>query len=96
MEGEGGPTATETASPSSSPPHEPDFSPVGSPDETVSDLPPLPSEDDHDHDHDHGPDQSAGTGGLTDDLKHKIIKQAGPSPALYVYLNLSCSLVFEP
>ncbi|XP_048323577.1 la-related protein 6A [Ziziphus jujuba] len=75
MEGEGGPTATETASPSSSPPHEPDFSPVGSPDETVSDLPPLPSEDDHDHDHDHGPDQSAGTGGLTDDLKHKIIKQ---------------------
>lgn len=79
MEGEGGPTASSPPSP----PHDPGFSPVGSPDETVSDLRALPSDEDQDHDHDHGRDQSAGTGGLTDDLKHKTIKQASLTLAFY-------------
>lgn len=87
MEGEGGPTAS-SSPPSPPPPQVPDFSPVDSPDDTVPGPRALASDDDHelenehendqdhDHDHVHGHDQSAGTGGLTEDLERKIIKQA--------------------
>ena len=78
MEGEEGPTVTvaaptvtvvirSTDSPPPSPTDGSDVSPVGSPDRTSSEIQPQPSDDD--------PDQSSGTGGLSDDLKQKIIKQ---------------------
>ncbi|KAF3451117.1 hypothetical protein FNV43_RR07206 [Rhamnella rubrinervis] len=98
MEGEGGPTASSSppSPPPPPPPHDPDLSPVDSPDDTVPGPRALPSDDDHeleqeherenhqdqDHDHDHDHDQSAGTGGLTEDLKRKIIKQASLFPSL--------------
>ncbi|KAF3449922.1 hypothetical protein FNV43_RR06001 [Rhamnella rubrinervis] len=93
MEGEGGPTASSSPpSPPPPPPHDPDLSPVDSPDDTVPGPRALLSDDDHeleqeherenhqDQDHDH--DQLAGTGGLTEDLKRKIIKQASLFPSL--------------
>lgn len=60
----------------STPPNDSDVSPVGSPDHTSSEIQPMPSDDD--------PDQSAVTaGGLSEDLKQKIIKQARSlSPSL--------------
>ncbi|PQQ20417.1 la-related protein 6A [Prunus yedoensis var. nudiflora] len=78
MEGEEGPTVTVTAptttvvirstdSPPPSPTDGSDVSPVESPDRASSEIQPQPSDDD--------PDQSSGTGGLSDDLKQKIIKQ---------------------
>ena len=90
MEGEGGPTAS-SSPPSPPAPHDPDFSPVDSLDDTVPGPRAQPSDDDHelelehendqDHDHVHGHDQSAGTSGLTEDLKRKIIKQASLFPS---------------
>ncbi|XP_008225473.1 PREDICTED: la-related protein 6A [Prunus mume] len=78
MEGEEGstvtvdaPTATVVIRSTDSPPPSPtdgsDVSPVGSPDRASPEIQPQPSDDD--------PDQSSGTGGLSDDLKQKIIKQ---------------------
>ena len=84
MEGEEGPTVTtatvttpadttptvitcSTDAPPPSPPHGSDISPVGSPGRASSEIQPQPSADD--------PDQSSGTGGLSEDLKQKIIKQ---------------------
>ncbi|KAM1045468.1 hypothetical protein EV1_036068 [Malus domestica] len=79
MEGEEGPTVTTPAdttptvitcgidAPPPSPPHGSDISPVGSPGRASSEIQPQPSDDD--------PDQSSGTGGLSEDLKQKIIKQ---------------------
>ncbi|XP_050368397.1 la-related protein 6A [Argentina anserina] len=66
MEGEEGPTdavpTTNAGSPPPSPPNDSDVSP----DRAAPEVPRLPSDDDH--------DQSSG-GGLTEDLKLKIIKQ---------------------
>ncbi|KAI5331962.1 hypothetical protein L3X38_022089 [Prunus dulcis] len=78
MEGEEGPTVTvaaptatavirSTDSPPPSLTDGSDVSPVGSPDRVSSEIQPQPSDDD--------PDQSSGTGGLSNDLKQKIIKQ---------------------
>lgn len=97
MEGvEGPPSAT---APHSGPPSPPqdldhDFTPVGSPghdheydDHALHEIHALPSDEDHEHvqELDQGQDHSGGTGVLTDELKHKIIKQAGrcPSPLSY-------------
>lgn len=77
MEGEEGSTdaaivAVAIAS-DSTPPNDSDVSPVGSPDHTSAEIQPLPSDDD--------PEQSAVTaGGLSEDLKQKIIKQARSPP----------------
>ncbi|GLT59841.1 hypothetical protein SLA2020_326380 [Shorea laevis] len=59
------------------PPHgPPDFIPVGSPEDTFPEILSPPSDEDHDHDHDQDQENStSGAGVLTDDLKHKIIKQ---------------------
>nr|XP_004293591.2 PREDICTED: uncharacterized protein LOC101309803 isoform X2 [Fragaria vesca subsp. vesca] len=59
------PTATDSTPPPS-PPHDSDVSPVGSPDRAAAEVQRLPSDED--------PDQAA-AGGLTEDLKQKIIKQ---------------------
>lgn len=65
-----------SASPNpSSPPQEPETSPVGSPDEAVVGVHPPLSDDEHDLDRAHEDDQSVATGGLTEDLKQRIIKQ---------------------
>ncbi|KAL5577217.1 hypothetical protein UlMin_018916 [Ulmus minor] len=65
-----------SASPNpSSPPHDPETSPVGSPHEAVAGVHPPPSDDEHDLDLAHEDDQSVATGGLTEDLKQRIIKQ---------------------
>ncbi|XP_024030928.1 la-related protein 6A [Morus notabilis] len=82
MESEEGPAAAAAASSSPPPPPHPDASPVGSPDHALDDVHALLSDDDHDHDLGHGDDgvqeeePAAGAGGgLTEDLKRKIIKQ---------------------
>lgn len=72
MEGEEGSTdaaiVAVAVATDSTPPNDSDVSPVGSPDHTSSEIQPMPSDDD--------PDQSAVTaGGLSEDLKQKIIKQ---------------------
>ncbi|KAK9936759.1 hypothetical protein M0R45_013585 [Rubus argutus] len=68
----------------SAPPNDSDVSPVGSPDHTSSEIQPMPSDDD--------PDQSAVTaGGLSEDLKQKIIKQAR-SPSLSPFSLFVCDM----
>lgn len=83
MDGLEGPTST-TAIPAvdSNPPSprlDPDFSPVGSPEHDIPDVPVPPSDDDHDHDHCEDPikdhENSSTPAVLTDDLKQRIIKQ---------------------
>lgn len=82
MEGQEGPTSAPSApSGPPSPPHDlgPDSTPVGSPDHdhALPEIHAVPSDDEHDReDHEHGLDQSGGAGVLTEDLKHKIIRQA--------------------
>ncbi|XP_042941513.1 la-related protein 6A [Carya illinoinensis] len=80
MEGREGPTSpSHSHSDPPSPPRDldPDFTPVGSPDHDlhIPEIHALPSDEDHDHDHGKAPDHPGGAAVLTDDLKHKIIKQ---------------------
>lgn len=66
-------------------------SPVGSPDHALDDVHAPPSDDDHDLDLGHGDDRvhdeevAAGDGGLTEDLKRKIIKQASPIHGFFFF-----------
>lgn len=83
MDGLKGPSSTTAISAVDSnppsPPLDPDFSPVGSPEHDIPDVPVPPSDDDHDHDHCEDPikdhENSSTPAVLTDDLKQRIIKQ---------------------
>ncbi|GLT59213.1 hypothetical protein SLA2020_320460 [Shorea laevis] len=74
--------STATTADIPTPPHgSSDFVPVGSSAETLPEILSPPSDEYHDHDNEHGPDHdhdqenSSGAGVLTEDLKHKIVKQ---------------------
>lgn len=74
---------TAVVSTAASPPHDSDFSPVGSPDDTlpVPEVHALPSDEDHDQEedagaeHDHVQDHPSGSTDQTEVIKQKIIKQ---------------------
>lgn len=89
-----GPAAVDTAAvapTADSPPHDSDSTPVGSPEDTLPEVHALPSDEDHEHeyehehehDHEEDHDQLSVPVVQTEDLKHKIIKQAS-------FLSLHC------